>query len=42
VQHDGRTFGLVRGEYDGATVYTAEPGDYMAFYAPWDTGEYDT
>jgi hypothetical protein len=21
---------------------TVEPGDYMAFYAPWDSGEYDT
>ncbi|RVW09338.1 hypothetical protein EGT67_11090 [Prescottella agglutinans] len=21
---------------------TVEPGDYMAFYAPWDDGEYDT
>ncbi|WP_454729342.1 hypothetical protein [Cellulosimicrobium protaetiae] len=42
VEHDGRAFGLVRGDYDGTVVYTAEPGDYMAFYAPWDTGEYDT
>ncbi|WP_430334197.1 hypothetical protein [Rhodococcus sp. ACT016] len=21
---------------------TVEPGDYMAFYAPWDDGDYDT
>jgi hypothetical protein len=21
---------------------TVEPGDYMAFFAPWDSGVYDT
>ena len=51
VQAFGRTFGLVfdpgDDEADGeddeeaSTWVTAEPGNYMAFYPPWD-GDYDT
>jgi hypothetical protein len=44
--HDAHetTFGLVPRppeEDDDDWLVTAEPGDYMAFYPPWD-GEYDT
>ncbi len=41
----GVTFGLIvqAPEKKGEDwVVTAEPGDYMAFYAPWDSGVYDT
>ncbi len=46
VQAFGRIFGLIFDpgdeEDDEANVWvTAEPGNYMAFYPPWD-GEYDT
>lgn len=46
----GVTFGLVArppdadnddGDEDGWWV-EAHPGNYMAFHAPWDSGEYDT
>ncbi|MGC4895414.1 hypothetical protein [Micromonospora sp. DT31] len=40
----GTTFGLVprSPEDDEAWWVTLEPGDYMAFTEPWDSGEYDT
>ena len=45
VDHDGVEFGLVlrepEDEEDDAAV-EAQPGNYMAFFEPWDSGEYDT
>jgi hypothetical protein len=41
----GTTFGLIprEPEEDGDTWWVIlEPGDYMAFHEPWDSGEYDT
>lgn len=41
----GRTFGLVVREPDDEDDEWAVellPGNYMAFFAPWDSGEYDT
>lgn len=38
-------FGLILWEpeeEDGKWYATIEPGDYMAFFAPWDSGKYDT
>lgn len=43
-QHKGIAFGLIPQEPeddDDDWSVIAEPGDYMAFYPPWD-GEYDT
>ena len=44
VERFGREFGLIAHapeEPDEDWWVTAEPGDYMAFYPPWD-GDYDT
>lgn len=45
IKRFGITFGLVaretEAEGDSWTV-EAQPGNYMAFFEPWDTGEYDT
>ncbi|WP_433604757.1 hypothetical protein [Prescottella agglutinans] len=46
----GREFGLILqgadpdypDDDDWHWTVTVEPGDYMAFYSPWDSGEYDT
>ena len=41
----GTTFGLVlRFPEDEEDVWAveAQPGNYMAFFEPWDSGEYDT
>jgi hypothetical protein len=41
----GTTFGLVlREPEDDEDVWAAEvqPGNYMAFFEPWDSGDYDT
>ncbi|MEV5763990.1 hypothetical protein AB0L34_05365 [Micromonospora sp. NPDC052213] len=41
----GTTFGLILREPeddDDTWWVTVEPGDYMAFTEPWDSGEYDT
>lgn len=42
----GTTFGLVprppEDEDDDVWWVTVEPGDYMAFTEPWDSGSYDT
>ena len=45
VQRFGTKFGLVLREPDDAEdVYAVEvqPGNYMAFFEPWDSGIYDT
>ncbi|MDH6195506.1 hypothetical protein M2272_002146 [Mycobacterium frederiksbergense] len=46
----GREFGLILqgpdpdypDDDDWHWTVTVEPGDYMAFYSPWDSGDYDT
>ena len=45
VERFGTTFGLVPRppEMDGEDwAVEMQPGNYMAFYEPWDSGEYDT
>ena len=45
VQRFGTTFGLVvrQPEEEGDPwAVEAQPGNYMAFFEPWDSGEYDT
>lgn len=45
VGHAGRDFGLVpRVPAAPGDVWAveAQPGNYMAFFEPWDSGEYDT
>jgi hypothetical protein len=45
VERFGTTFGLVlRVPEDDEDVWCveAQPGNYMAFFEPWDSGEYDT
>jgi hypothetical protein len=45
VQRFGTTFGLVLREPEeegDAWAVEAQPGNYMAFFEPWDSGEYDT
>lgn len=40
---DGVTFGWHFGRYDDGTAYlNIEPGDFIAYYAPWDGYGYDT
>ena len=43
--HDGVEFGLVLRpleDEDDIPAVEAQPGNYMAFFEPWDSGEYDT
>lgn len=49
VERFGATFGLIARDLgedgdEGLEGWTVEvmPGNYMAFFAPWDSGEYDT
>jgi hypothetical protein len=45
VERFGTVFGLIPQapeDEDDQWWVTLEPGDYMAFTAPWDSGEYDT
>jgi hypothetical protein len=45
VERFGTIFGLIPRppeEDAGGWWVTVEPGDYMAFHEPWDSGEYDT
>ncbi len=45
VERFGTEFGLIASEVeDDPGVWTVEllPGNYMAFWEPWDSGEYDT
>lgn len=39
---DGVTFGWKVNEYDGILSLNVEPGDFIAYYEPWDGLEYDT
>lgn len=45
VEKFGRRFGLIRREpeeEDDPWAVEMMPGNYMAFFEPWDSGEYDT
>lgn len=45
IERFGVTFGLIVSEPDDECdewVVELQPGNYMAFFAPWDSGEYDT
>ena len=45
VEHDGIQFGLIPRapeEPGGSWWVELQPGHYMAFHEPWDSGEYDT
>jgi len=45
VERFGTTFGLVPRppeDHDDSWWVEAQPGNYMAFHEPWDSGEYDT
>ena len=45
IERFGTQFGLVAAEVDddpGAWTVELLPGNYMAFFAPWDSGDYDT
>ncbi|UUZ53340.1 hypothetical protein LP419_31405 [Massilia sp. H-1] len=45
VERFGTSFGLVLHEPDDVDdpwAVEAQPGNYMAFFEPWDSGEYDT
>jgi hypothetical protein len=45
IERFGVAFGLIvrePEESDDPWAVTVEPGDYMAFFAPWDSGVYDT
>lgn len=45
IERDGTTFGLVvREPEDDEDIWAVEvqPGNYMAFFEPFDSGEYDT
>lgn len=40
---DGVTFGWKVGQYEDGTYYiNIEPGDFIAYYKPWDGLQYDT
>lgn len=39
---DAVVFGFVPQEYDGMWSVNIQPGDFIAYYAPWDGYEYDT
>jgi len=48
IMHNGVEFGLIASEMDpedsddGGWTVELLPGNYMAFFEPWDSGEYDT
>ncbi|WKJ90025.1 hypothetical protein QZJ86_18760 [Methylomonas montana] len=45
IERFGTTFGLVLREpedEDDPWAVEVQPGNYMAFFEPWDSGEYDT
>lgn len=42
VERNGVTFGWVGSEIEGSTSIHVEPGDFIAYYEPWDGLGYDT
>jgi hypothetical protein len=38
----GTSFGFIPQAYEGMVSVNLMPGDSMAFFEPWDSGEYDT
>lgn len=44
IERFGMIFGLVAKEPEEGDSWTveAQPGNYMSFFEPWDSGEYDT
>ncbi|MET9271138.1 hypothetical protein [Kribbella sp. NPDC003557] len=42
VERNGVTFGWVGDEFEGMYSIHIEPGDFIAYYAPWDGLGYDT
>ena len=45
IERFGTTFGLILRppeEEDDSWAVEMQPGNYMAFFEPWDSGEYDT
>ncbi|MET9318055.1 hypothetical protein ABZX12_40060 [Kribbella sp. NPDC003505] len=42
VERNGVTFGWVGDEFEGTYSIHIEPGDFIAYYAPWDGLGYDT
>lgn len=42
VEVDDVTFGWVGEEFEGTYSIHIEPGDFIAYYEPWDGLEYDT
>jgi hypothetical protein len=42
IEVDGVTFGWMGSEFDGIYSINIEPGDFIAYYEPWDGLEYDT
>jgi hypothetical protein len=42
VEVDGVTFGWVGSQFEGIYSIHIEPGDFIAYYEPWDGVEYDT
>jgi hypothetical protein len=41
-QVDGVTFGWKVNKFEGTFSINIEPGDFIAYYEPWDGLEYDT
>ena len=41
VESHGAVFGFVPQETDGIVSVHLQPGDYMVFSEPWDSGQYD-
>jgi hypothetical protein len=39
---DGVIFGWVGSEFEGVYSIHIEPGDFIAYYEPWDGLDYDT
>ena len=42
VEVDGVTFGWVGEDFEGTYSLHIEPGDFIAYYEPWDGLDYDT
>jgi hypothetical protein len=42
IEIDGVRFGFVAEDHDGEWYVTVQPGNFIAYYEPWDGLEYDT